>query len=89
MEEIKLRKTKAPYTITIDNHLLQNEVMLVEQGGRPVAEYEAFHAWRQATKQTRSDQQQTAFARERGVFEQLLPQLLRTYPGKVVAIYQE
>lgn len=94
MEKIKLRESKAPYTLTIDHYQLHNEAMLVEPGGQPVAvlvpvsEYEAFRAWRQTTNRPPSDQQQTAFVRERSAFAQLLPELLRIYPGKVVAIYQ-
>lgn len=94
MEKLRLREAQAPYTLTIDDKLLNDETMLVEAGGRPVAvlvpvaEYAAFHAWRQANEQPDQPKEQSAFPRERRAFEQLQPELLRRYPGKVVAIYQ-
>jgi hypothetical protein len=95
MEKIVLREAQAPYTLMIDNKALHDETVIVEQNGQPVAvlvpigEYQAFRAWRQ--RQNLDDQpspQQAAFERERTDFQHLLPELRRSNPGKVVAIYQ-
>jgi hypothetical protein len=95
MEKIILREAQAPYTLMIDKKTLQDETIIVEQNGQPVAvlvpmaEYQAFRAWRQ--RQNQDDQpspQQAAFEQERTAFQHLLPELLHSHPGKVVAIYQ-
>lgn len=95
MEKIVLREAQAPYTLMIDNKTLQDETIIVEQNGQPVAvlvpigEYQAFRAWRQTQNQDdRRSPQQAAFERERAAFQHLLPELLRSNPGRVVAIYQ-
>jgi antitoxin (DNA-binding transcriptional repressor) of toxin-antitoxin stability system len=50
---LSLKETQAPYTLTLDEVTLAEETVIVEQEGRPVAavvpiaEYEAFVAWRQ------------------------------------------
>lgn len=93
METIQLREAKAPYTITINDQNLHDEVMLIEPSGQPLAmlipfqEYSAFRAWQKNQKQivetTNAD-----FIKERTAFEEMLPALLQAYPGKAVAIYQ-
>jgi len=94
MEKIKLREAQASYTLTVDDKLLHHEAMIVEPDGRPVAmlvpmaDYEAFRAWQQISKRSGWPKEQTAFTQERGAFEKMLPELLRSYAGKVVAIYQ-
>jgi len=93
MEKIALRESQAPYTVTLDDELLHNEVTLVEQNGTPVAVllaiklYDTFRAWQQR-EQASARPRVTAFAQERATFERLLPHLLQEHPGKVVAIYQ-
>ena len=94
MKKVVLRETRAPYTLTVDEQALHEPVIL-ERGGQPVAalvpiaEYEAFRTWRQAQENQRHRQaQMEAFEREKATFERMKPELLRTHPGKVVAIYQ-
>ncbi|MEW5989602.1 MAG: hypothetical protein AB1791_23485 [Chloroflexota bacterium] len=95
MIEMILKESELPYTVTADNQLLAQEPVLLQRNGRPVAvlipfaQYEAFRAWQQIEARRRHRQQELeAFERERVTFEQMKPDLLRTYPGKVVVIYQ-
>ncbi|MBL7065305.1 MAG: hypothetical protein ISS49_14015 [Anaerolineae bacterium] len=94
IQKIVLRETQAPYTLTVDEKTLHESVVL-EQDGQPVAalvpiaEYEAFRAWRQAQERDRHHQaQMEAFEREQAAFERMKPELLRTHRDEVVAIYQ-
>jgi len=54
----------------------------------PIAEYEAFQTWREseARRQTRRTEE-AAIEREHAAFEQMLPDLLKKYPGKAVALH--
>ena len=95
MKKITLQESRAPYTLAIEAETLSQEAIILERGGQavaalvPIAEYEAFRAWQQAeAHRQRRQAQKEAFERERATFEQLLPELLQTQPGKVVAIYQ-
>jgi prevent-host-death family protein len=53
MKTVVLRESQAPYTLAIDNETMNQEPVILEQDGRPVAvlvplaEYEAFRAWRE------------------------------------------
>ena len=94
MKKMVLREAQAPYTLTVDEKTL-HEPVLLERDGQPVAalvpiaEFEAFRAWRQAQERHRHRQaQMEAFEREQAAFERMKPELLRTHRGKVVAIYQ-
>ena len=95
MERIALRESQAPYTLTLDEKTLRNDVTLLEQDGAPVAFllparlYETFRVWQQRQQVHPQSPQATAFAQERATFERLLPQLLQDHLGKVVAIYQD
>ncbi len=94
MEKITLRESQAPYTVTLDENTLHNDVTFLEQDGAPVAFllparlYETFRTWQRRQQVPPQSPQAVAFAQERAVFEQMLPQLLRDHPGKVVANYQ-
>jgi hypothetical protein len=95
MKKIMLRESQAPYTLTLDEKTLTRESVILERDGQPVAalvpiaEYEAFHAWQQAQERHRSRQpQMDAFEQEHAAFERIIPELLHTHRGQVVAIYQ-
>ena len=93
METIALHESQAPYTVTLDEKTLRNDVTLLEQDGVPVAVllpaklYETFRVWQQRQQASPQSPQRVAFAQERAAFERLLPQLLQDHPSKVVAIY--
>lgn len=89
----KTRETRVAYTLPIDETQLTEHPLILERGGKPVAavipidEYERFVAWRER-EQARAWQaeQQRILERERTAFERLKPELLKTHPGKWVAI---
>ncbi len=94
IRKMTLRESRSPYTLTVDEQALREPVVL-EQDGQPVAalvpiaEYEAFRAWRQAKERHRHPQTRAdAFEQERAAYERMKPELLRTHRGQVVAIYQ-
>jgi hypothetical protein len=68
VRRVVLKESQAPYTLTIGEEVLSEEPLILERDGKavaaviPMAEYEAFRAWREAAE------------RERG-FEQDLPAL--------------
>ena len=95
MKKVTIRESQAPYTLAIDAESLGEETFILERDGRPVAavaaitQYEALQAWQQAeTRRNRRQSQIVAFQQERAAFERMLPELIRTYPGQVVGIYQ-
>lgn len=74
---------------------LTNEVVILEKDGQPVAavvpieEYTAFQSWREAEKRRQARQAEaTAIEREHAAFQQMLPELLKQYEGRVVALYK-
>lgn len=94
MKTLTLKETQAPYTLALDEALLTDEVVILEKDGQPIAalvpiaEYEAFQAWRDAENRRQARQaEEAAIDREHAAFERMLPELLKQYPGQVVAIY--
>jgi len=89
-----LKEAQAPYTLTLDEGALAEGPVRVLRGEQtigvvvPPDEYELFRAWRE-TQQRRAQVQQAheAFEREVAAFERMLPELLREYRGRVVAIH--
>jgi hypothetical protein len=92
MQTIALREAQAPYTVTVDEQTLQSDGMVLEQNGQPLAvllpigEYEAYRAW-QRRQRLHRQAPSAGFSQERAAFERMLPQLVQTHPGRVVAIY--
>jgi len=92
MKTLTLKEAQALYTV-LDESQLAQEPVLVERDGRPIgvfvpmAEYEAFRAWRNAEQQRQKSASDETFRREVAAFERMKPELLRQYPGRVVAIY--
>jgi PHD/YefM family antitoxin component YafN of YafNO toxin-antitoxin module len=94
MKKLALKETQAPYNISLDDALLTDEVVLLEKDGQPVAalvpmdEYTAFQAWREEEKRRQARQaEEAAIEREHAAFQRMLPELLKQYKGRVVAIY--
>lgn len=54
-----LKESHAPYTVTLEEGIVGNEPLILERDGQavavviPLAEYEAFRAWREASEQER------------------------------------
>lgn len=94
MKTLTLQEAQAPYNVALDETLLTDEVVILEKNGQPVAalvpiaEYTAFRAWREEEKRRQARQAEEAVIdREHAAFERMLPELLKQYPGKVVAIH--
>ena len=94
VKKMVLGETQAPYTVTVDEDVLREPVVLERDGEPvaalvPIAEYEAFRAWQRVQERHRHRQSQMeAFEQEQAAFERMKPELLRAHRGKVVAIYQ-
>jgi hypothetical protein len=95
MKTLTLKEAQAPYNVALDDILLSDEVVILEKDGQPVAavvpmaEYVAFQAWREAEKQRQArEAEEAAIEREHAAFERMLPELLKEYPGKAVALYK-
>jgi hypothetical protein len=95
MKTRTLREPHPPYHIDLDGNTVFDEVLVLEKEGMPVAaivpiaEYMAFQSWRDAQRRhTEPGPEDTAIDREHRAFQQMLPELLRTHRGRVVAIYQ-
>lgn len=58
VKKVILREPRAPYTLTVDDETLGHEPVILERDGQPVAalvpiaEYEAFRAWREALEES-------------------------------------
>ncbi|MBE7551568.1 MAG: hypothetical protein HS126_10895 [Anaerolineales bacterium] len=94
MKKLKLKEARAPYSISLDEALLSDEVVILEKEGQPVAalvpmaEYVAFRAWREAERQHQTRRaDEASIEREHTAFKQMLPELLKQYPGRAVAIH--
>ena len=92
MRTVTLKEAQALYNVLDENQLAQ-EPVLVERDGRPIgvfvpmAEYEAFLAWRNAEQHRQRSASDDAFQREVAAFEHMKPELLKTHLGKAVAVY--
>jgi hypothetical protein len=94
MRKLTLKEARAPYTVSLDDAILTDEVVLLEKDGQPVAalvpmsEYVAFQAWREEEKRRQARQAEEAvIEQEHAAFNRMLPELLKQYEGRVVAIY--
>ena len=88
MRRVALEESRAPYTLTLGEEALSEEPVILERDGEavaaviPMAEYEAFRAWREAA------QRETGFEQDLETFERLKPELLRTHRGQWAAVYR-
>ena len=98
MKTLVIKETQAPYTLTLDEATLAEGPVTVlcigSEGERvvgvliPPEEYAAFRAWREAQQRPAQVRRaHEAFESEVAAFERLLPELLETYRGRVVAIH--
>lgn len=95
MQKLILKETQAPYQVALNDTLFTGEVFILGKNGQsvaaviPMAEYDAFQAWR-ATEERKQQvaKEEAAIAQEHQAFQQMLPDLLQRYAGRVVAIYQ-
>jgi hypothetical protein len=94
VKKLTLKETRAPYNLSLDDTILTDEVVILEKDGQPVAalvpiaEYTAFQAWREKKEHHQvSHAEEAAIEREHAAFQQLLPELLKQYEGRVVAIH--
>jgi len=95
VRRIVIKEARAPYTIPVSEEDLGEGPVVLERDGEavaalvPIEEYRQFVAWREKAKQAAARQAQLRkFQREREAYLRLKPQLLQTYPGQFVAIYQ-
>ena len=95
MQKLILKEAQAPYQIALNDTLFAGEVVILEKNGQsvaavvPMTEYDAFQAWRAAeARKQQVEAEEAAIAREHRAFQQMLPALLKQYPGRVVAIHQ-
>lgn len=93
MREISLKEAQAQYGLTADESVLGQEPILLRRNGEPVAaivpiaEYEAFRAWREVEeRRKRQERVQEAFEHERAAYVQLEDSLRPQYEGRYVAI---
>jgi PHD/YefM family antitoxin component YafN of YafNO toxin-antitoxin module len=90
MKTLVLKEAQMLYNV-FDASQLAQEPIMIERDGHPIgvllpmAEYEAFHAWREA--QPRQPIRDETLRREAEALERMKPELLRQYPGHVVALY--
>ena len=94
MKTLTLKEAQAPYNVALDDILLSDEVVILEKNGQPVAvvvpmaEYTAFQAWREAERRRQVHQaEEAAIEREHTAFVRMLPELLKEYSGRIVAIH--
>jgi PHD/YefM family antitoxin component YafN of YafNO toxin-antitoxin module len=63
VRRIVLKESHAPYTLTLEEGIAGDEPLVLERDGQavavviPLAEYEAFRAWRDASEQERESTQ--------------------------------
>lgn len=93
MREVSIKEAQVQYGLTVDEAVLGQEPLLLRRDGEvvaaivPIAEYEAFLAWREAEeRRKRREVTQEAFERERAAYAQLEESLRPQYEGLYVAI---
>ena len=68
MRKVTLRESQAPYILTIDAEITTNESVLLERHGKPVAalipiaDFNAFQAWRKTLDEIQSEGDEEALA---------------------------
>ena len=95
LRTLTLKDARPPYNVALDDTLLTDEVVILEKDGQPVAalvpmaEYAAFQSWREEERRRQDRQaEEAAIEREHAAFGCMLPELLKQYEGRVVAIYK-
>jgi len=95
MQKFILKEAQEFYQTALSDLFSLGEVVILEKNGQsvaavvPMAEYDAFQAWRAAeARKQQLEAEEAAIAREHQAFQQMLPALLKQYAGRVVAIHQ-
>ncbi len=89
---IELKEIREAYAIEIDPARLEREPIVLERDGAPVGavisieEYESYLAWKH--RAVEPEDFPPEWYVEKAAFERMLPELLKSYRGKFVAIYQ-
>ena len=89
---IELKETRGIYSIGIDPAQLEREPIVLERDGAPVGavisieEYQSYLAWKNRAEET-EDFPPEWYA-EKAAFERMLPELLKSYRSKFVAVYE-
>lgn len=93
MTATTLKESRVPYGARLDHPPRPGEVTFLEENGQPVAavvsmdEFAAFLRWREAEAERERRRVETAaIEQEARAFQEMLPDLLQKYPGRVVAI---
>ena len=95
MKRLVLKESKALYSVNVDEIAIMDEVVFLEKEGEPVAavvpmaEYVVYQAWQEAEARRQARQaEEAAIEREHASFTHMLPDLLKEYSGRVVALYE-
>ena len=94
MQKFILKEAQEFYQTALIDLFSLGEVVILERNGQsvaavvPMAEYDAFQAWRAAeARKEQVETEEAAIAHEHRAFQQMLPALLKQYAGRVVAIH--
>lgn len=91
-KKIELKELREAYAIEIDPAQLEREPIVLERGGRQVGavisieEYQSYRAWKNRAEATEDFPPEWYV--EQAAFQQMLPELLKSYRGKFVAVSQ-
>lgn len=81
MKRVTLKESQAPYTLSTAEEVLTQEPLILERDGKPVAvvipmaEYEAFQAWREAVQGDEAQHWPPAPGQERPAFSARLGEI--------------
>ncbi len=95
MTETILKESRVPYNTVLEQPPQSGEVTFLEKNGQPIAavvsmaEFVAFQQWREEEMaRQRRQSEAAAIELEHAAFQQMLPELLQKYPGRVVALHK-
>ena len=96
MRQIPLKEPRAPYTVTLEDEAVSDEMMIVSHDGKPLGvlvpmdEYVAFKAWQETHNgEPKLRAEPRSLEREAQAYEGLKPRLLESHRGRTVAVHQE
>ncbi len=89
---LELNDVRENYATSIDLDQLKREPIILQQNGKPIGvvisaeQYQAFAEWKRSLE--RPVDFPPEWYTEKAAFEHMLPELLPTYHGKWVAVYE-